>query len=432
MNEGRAEPDAATASARQAVLPWVVWALGAMTFFNAYFQRVTPSVMIDDLMRDFAASAAVLGNLSASYFYAYTAMQIPAGALVDRLGSRLVLALSVAASAVGGVLFATVSDLTLASVGRLLVGFGCGFSFVGAMKLATQWFPPRRFALVSGLTMMLGMIGGVGGQAPVAALVALWGWRGTMMAAAVGALVLAAAIWFIVRDRPEAAESMPAGTPAHESSLGGFGQALRIRETWLLSVCGLAMGTPLLAFASLWAVPYLMAVYGLSRPAAAAMSSLVIVGWGAGAPVLGWLSDRLGRRKIPMLAALAIELIAFATLVYVPGLPFVLVQGLMFLVGLAIGALPVLYALSREHTPSSATGATLALVNMAIIGAGAIFQPVVGWLLDLHWDGRLEAGVRVYSMDAFRAAFLVIVASLGIGLLAGSAARETWCRPVRS
>jgi MFS family permease len=310
-------------------------------------------------------------------------------------------------------------------VGRLLVGLGCGFSFVGVMKLATQWFPPRRFALVSGLTMMLGMIGGVGGQAPVAALVALWGWRGTMMAAAVGALVLAAAIWLIVRNHPEAAESVPAATPAHESPLGGFGQSLRIRETWLLSVCGLAMGTPLLAFASLWAVPYLMAAYGLSRPAAAAMSSLVIVGWGAGAPVLGWLSDRLGRRKIPILAAVAIELIAFVTLVYVPGIPFVLVQGLMFVLGLAIGAMPILYALSREHSPLAATGATLALVNMAVIGAGAIFQPVVGWLLDLHWDGRLEAGVRLYSVEAFQAAFLVIVASLGIGLLAGLAARET-------
>jgi MFS family permease len=252
-----------------------------------------------------------------------------------------------------------------------------------------------------------------------------------MMAAAVGALALAAAIWLVVRDRPEAAESVPAGTPAHESSLHGFGQALRIRETWLLSVCGLAMGTPLLAFASLWAVPYLMVAYGLSRPAAAAMSSLVIVGWGAGAPILGWLSDRLGRRKMPMLAAVAIELVAFAMLVYVPGLPFVLVQGLLFLVGLAIGAMPILYALSREHTPSSATGATLALVNMAVIGAGAIFQPVVGWLLDHHWDGRLEAGVRIYSVEAFRAAFLAIVACLGVGFLVGLAARETWCRPAR-
>ncbi len=431
MNEGKAGPDTAAAWAGLAGLPWVVWALGAMTFFNAYFQRVAPSVMIDDLMRDFAVNAAVLGNLSAFYFYAYTAMQIPAGVLVDRFGSRLVLALSVAASAIGGVLFAITSDLTVASIGRLLVGFGCGFSFVGAIKLATQWFPPRRFALLSGLTMMLGMIGGVGGQAPVAALIALWGWRATIIAAAVGALALSAAIWLIVRDRPESMERMPAGTPASESSLNDFGQALRIRETWLLSLFGMGMGAPLLAFASLWAVPYLMTVYVLSRPAAAAMSSLVIIGWGAGAPVLGWLSDRLGRRKTPMLAAITIELIAFAVLVYVPGLPLVLVQGLMLLHGLAIGALPIVYALSCEHTPPSASGATLAFVNMAVIGAGAIFQPVVGWLLDLHWDGRMEAGVRVYSIEAFHAAFLAIIACSAIGLMAGLAARESWCRPVR-
>jgi MFS family permease len=73
-------------------LAWTVWGLGALLYLFAFYQRVAPAVMTDQLMADFAIGGAALGNLSAFYFYAYVAMQIPTGVLADRWGPRRVLA----------------------------------------------------------------------------------------------------------------------------------------------------------------------------------------------------------------------------------------------------------------------------------------------------------------------------------------------------
>jgi MFS family permease len=150
-------------------LPWFMWSLGALFFCYAFFQRVAPSVLVSDLMRDFGVGAAVLGNLSAFYFYAYAGMQLPLGVLVDNWGPRRILAGGALVCGLGTLMFATADTLGPAYLGRLLIGAGAGFAFVATMKLAGTWFPPRRFALMSGLTGMMGMAGAVAGQAPMAA-----------------------------------------------------------------------------------------------------------------------------------------------------------------------------------------------------------------------------------------------------------------------
>ena len=98
-------------------MPWIVWFLGSLCFFFAFFQRVTPGVMVDELMRDFAVTAAVVGNLTAFYYYAYASLQIPIGVMVDRWGPRRMLTVAIALSAVGGLIFAATENLWLAYLG---------------------------------------------------------------------------------------------------------------------------------------------------------------------------------------------------------------------------------------------------------------------------------------------------------------------------
>ena len=133
------------------------WATGALFFFYAWIMRVAPSVMIDELMRDFAVGAAAIGNLSAFYFYGYAGMQIPVGLLMDRFGPRRLMTLAAAGCAVGCVMFALAPALWALSLGRFIIGATAAFSLVGAMVVAGEWFPPARFALLSGLAMMMGM-----------------------------------------------------------------------------------------------------------------------------------------------------------------------------------------------------------------------------------------------------------------------------------
>ncbi len=113
-------------------LPWLMWSLGALFFCYAFFQRVAPSVLVSDLMRDFGVGAAVLGNLSAFYFYAYAGMQLPLGVLVDNWGPRRILTGGALVCGLGTLMFATADTLGPAYLGRLLVGGGAGAGCQGA------------------------------------------------------------------------------------------------------------------------------------------------------------------------------------------------------------------------------------------------------------------------------------------------------------
>ena len=179
-----------------------VWGLGAALYLIGFFHRVAPAVLTRELMAEFALTAAALGNLSALYFYTYVAIQIPTGVMVDHWGPRRVLTAGAVLAAAGTLLFALAPDYAFVGLGRLLVGAGVGVAFVAMLKLATHWIRPSRFALVSGLALACGSIGGISAGVPLRMAVDGYGWRGVMVAAGALAAVLAAVTWAVVRDDP--------------------------------------------------------------------------------------------------------------------------------------------------------------------------------------------------------------------------------------
>jgi MFS family permease len=399
------------------------WATGALFFFYAWIMRVAPSVMIDELMRDFAVGATAIGHLSAFYFYGYAGMQIPVGLLMDRFGPRRLMTVAAAGCAVGCAVFALAPALWALSLGRFLIGATAAFSLVGAMTVAGQWFPARRFALLSGLAMMLGMAGGVFGQAPLRLLVEWLDWQRASLVLAGGGVLLALAAVATVRDGSRTAGSL-------RQVMAGMVQVGRNRQTWLIAVAGLGTAGPLLGFAALWGVPYLALTQGLDRPAAAGVTSMVFIGWGVGAPVAGWLSDRIHRRKLPFVAGLMVTALAMAGLAWAPGLPLWAVSALCFLCGFGGSGQILGFAAVRELNPPAAAGAAIGIVNAVVTGAGALFQPLLGWLLDLAWTGEMADGVRVYSVAAYGTAFSVLVAGAVVGIACILLMRETGCRQI--
>ena len=406
---------------RSRLLPILGWLTGALFFFYAWVLRVAPSVIVEELMRDFAVGAAVLGNLSAAYFYGYAGLQIPVGLLLDRFGPRRLMTGAALVCAGGCVLFATGETLTTVTAGRFLIGASAAFSLVGAMAVAGQWFPSDRFAVFSGLAMAAGMAGGVFGQAPLRIAVEASSWRTTTLLLALGGLALALSALTTVRDRWR-------GTGGILAALSGLGIVLRHRQTWLIALGGLGTSAPLLGFASLWGVPFLETAYHLPRTTAATVTSAVFVGWGIGAPLYGWLSDYIGRRRSPALVGLLLQTSALAAAVYVPGLPLTALAGLCGLVGFFGSAQIVCFALARENHSPRLSGTAIGFVNGMVTGAGALFQPLVGLLLDMAWDGQTALGARVYDTAAYQMAFAsVIVCCIG-GFLCLLAVRETYCR----
>ena len=403
------------------LLPLLAWATASLFFFYAWIMRVAPSVMVEELMGDFAVGAGVLGNLSAAYFYGYAGMQIPVGLLLDRFGPRRLITIAALSCAGGCVLFATGTTLAAVTTGRFVIGAAAAFSLVGSMAVAGQWFSPPRFAVLSGLAMAMGMAGGVFGQAPLRVAVEASDWRTANLALALGGLAIAASAWLTVRDRWR-------GSGGVGELFANFALVLRHRQTWLIALAGLGTSGPLLGFAGLWGVPFLQVAYGLERTNAATLTSLLFVGWGIGAPLFGWFSDHIGRRRPVMMAGLALETVSLATLVYIAGLPIATVAALCFLTGFFGSTQIVCFAMVKENHPARLSATGIGFVNGMVTGAGALFQPLMGVLLDLAWTGRTSAGARLYDLSAYHLSFASLLLCGLAGLVALFAVRETYCR----
>ncbi|MCW5613448.1 MAG: MFS transporter, partial [Rubrivivax sp.] len=228
------------------------------------------------MMRDLGVGGAVIGHLSAVYFFGYAGSQVPIGMLIDRFGPRRLMTLAALGCVAGCAIFALSPGISGVVVGRFVIGAAAAFSLVGAMAVAGLWFPARRFALLSGLAMMMGMLGAMVGQAPFRLVVEALDWRGAVFALAIGGLVVAIAVWATVRDRPrEARSSAP--------MLAGLARVARSRQTWLIAIAGLGTTGPLLGFAGLWGVPYFVTTLGIDRTAAASITSTMFLGRAVGA-----------------------------------------------------------------------------------------------------------------------------------------------------
>ena len=403
---------------------YIAWALGSLGFYYAWFHRVLPSVMVDRLMADFAVSGAILGTLSALYFYAYAALQLPVGAMVDRWGPGVPYASALILAALGSALFATTNSIELAYLGRIMIGVGCAFGWVAALKIIALFFPPARFAMLSGAGMCIGLSGGFSGQMIAGTMVDAFGWRVTMWGMAASGTVLSLAVFTLVSRRgPTTGDSAP--PPTMKEIFTSFGIALRQLQVWLVAGGGAIASAPLFVFGSLWGIPYLMQFHDLSRPHAASLTAMMLIGWGLGALFSGWLSDKVGQRRQPLLIGLFIAFAALVIAIYVPDLSPTLIGALMLVNGLASGVIVLTYAMAGDLAPENVRGSTFAFANMLIILSGAVFQPLSGWLLDLNWTGIVEDGVRVYEMATYETMFLIVPASYVVGIAMIMMSRNT-------
>lgn len=417
-------------SPRAALYSWSVVSLGALFYCYEYLLRTSPSVMTQELMRYYHLTGAQFGNLSGSfYYYSYVVMQIIVGLLMDRFGPRRLLTVACALCALGAYLFACSDQLVIAMIGRFLIGFGSAFAFVGAAKLATIWLPPERFAFVSGIIFCLGMLGAMFGEIVLHYLVQTVGWQTAIFSAAAAGLVITAIIWLVVRDiNPFHEDHYSHHTPTLREVLLGLVQALKSTQVWLVGSVGCLFYLFLSAYAELWAPSYLEQARGLDANVAVNANSMVFLGCAIGAPLWGWFSDMIERRRLPLMMSGVGSLITICTLLYVPQLSVTEVSILSFLFGFISSAQILVFAVVREVTPIKISGTSIGLLNMLVMFGGIIFPPIVGRLLDMNWLGTLSDGARVYSGHAFTIALSVLPVGIVLGILVTFCIRETYCR----
>lgn len=412
---------------------WLVWGLGACLYLIAFYQRVAPAVITQELSREFRLSAAALGNLSAFYFYSYVAGQIPTGLIADRWGPRRLLTAGAAVTALGTLAFALAPNAATANAGRLLIGAAGGVAFVSMLKIASHWMAPRQFAFASAMALFVGVLGATAAGAPLRVAVDAFGWRGVMAASAAATALVAVAIWIVVRDDPSErgyASYRPA-QDAHASArpvLEDLREAFAYRNIWILLVAPAAFSSLILSFAGLWGVPFLVMQYGFTTTQAATVASAMLIAWSASSLAYGVLSERLGRRKPLMIGGLVATMALWSAVVFIPGHPRALLVALLLATGISAGPFVLTFAFAKESVPPRIAGTASGVANMGVMIGGMLMQPLIGIVLDLSWGGVMADGARYYEFEAFSRAFTLILVWGALALVLLALARETHCR----
>jgi predicted MFS family arabinose efflux permease len=409
---------------------WLALGIVALAYVLSFFQRFAPAGIAQDLAVSFSTSAASLGALAATYFYVYTLMQIPTGILADTLGPRRILVLGGIVGGLGSFMFGFSPSLDWALAGRTLIGLGVSVTFIAMLKLIAVWFEESRFATMVGICMLVGNMGSVLAGAPLSALAQATGWRGVFIGIGVVSLVLALACWIVVRDRPDAGSSAAAPRFDRTVVLGGLLAVLKNRATWPAIVVNTGMAGAFFTFGGLWATPFLVQVHGMARAAASAHLSLWFGGFAVGCFFIGTLSDRIGRRK-PVLIATS-HAYAAIWLVWLSGvaMPSWLSYALFAVMGLVTAGFSLTWACSKEVNPPLLSGMSTSIANIGGFLAGALLQPLVGWVMDLGWKGAMVNGSRFYEVDAWRNGVLVITLCALMGAIGSWWIAETRCRNV--
>ncbi|MEC8064362.1 MAG: MFS transporter [Pseudomonadota bacterium] len=407
--------------------PWVVWGLAAGFFFWEYVVRMAPSAMLPELAGHLRLHAASLGGVCAAFYYAYVFMQIPVGALVDRFSPRKLLCFSTSLCCFGNYLFTITHSVVVALFARLLSGFASSFAFVVALKLATLWFPPSQLGLLAALTQVLGMLGAAFGEHYVALGTDMMGWQTTLHSITIAMLIISVATYFLVFDKPNSV-----GSGSKQDLVEGSKklwrdllQVVQSSQSWLNGMYAGLIFMPMTIF-ELWGVEYFKYAHNISSIQAADASSMLFIGWSMGGVLAGAISDRI-QKRVPILRVSAFASLAGClVMMYLP-LPLWGLKIACFVYGFVNTGLVCAYAISAEQHPQELTGVSMAFANMMSVLVGAVFQPVVGWLLDAYWAGDLSAdGIRLYSAEAYQQAMILMPVLLVLSIILSFMIKETY------
>ena len=404
-------------TSKQIILGALICAIGAFFYCYEFVLRIIPGVLQSELSAAFGhISASTFGQLSALYYFAYSPMQLPVGILMDRFGPRRLLLLACLCCTGGSFLFSYSSSIWIAGSGRFLVGFGSSFAFVGVLSLAVHWLPRRYFSLVAGLMTTLAMLGLVYGEIKITELAASMGLNYVLLTMVVIGLLLTSLIFFVVRDRPEGhiVEAQPLSEFCHNIL-----RVLTSRQVWLIAFVGACLYTSLSVFGELWGKSYLEQSYHLTKLEAAKTISVMFLGWAVGAPLVGYFSDRCGRRVFALVLGAFSSLVCISLVLYCPGLSYVSLNILMFLYGLFSASEIIIFVMAKESSGAKLSGTIFAAANMIVTLGGVIFQPLVGVLLDTFGSAtKTVTGEYVYSVLDYQIALSVLPVSLFLVLIA--------------
>jgi sugar phosphate permease len=404
-----------------------------LCYVLVFFHRLCPAVIALDIQSAFGISGTLLGVLSSAYFYAYALMQMPTGLMADSWGPRKTVSSFFLLAGMGSILMGVAPNLSIAIVGRVLVGLGVSTVFVCNFKLISEWFSKRQFVIMGGAFMAMGGIGAMSAGAPLAWISDAIGWRMTLVFVGMVTLLMAALVYLLVRDRPSEMGLPPIKMDQEETAVRiGLLKGLKMVfgsgrfwpvAVWAFNVIGISF-----AIGGLWGGPYLMQAYDLSKTAAGGVLSTFALALILGSPLLGWLANLFGRKPVLIGCSLLLGLACGLMGWFINSMTLPALYILFFCIFLSGGAIgPVIAAVSKELFPISIAGTSVGAVNLFPFIGAAIFQVLIGIVLT---SGNNDQAV--YTLAGFRYMFLICLIGAIISLAAAVFSRETQQRRGRS
>jgi sugar phosphate permease len=365
------------------------WGLVALFFFYDYLLKFSVSILKPALMEEFNITTTDFGVIISMYMITYTIMQIPAGVLIDRWGPRKIITCAAITCGLGCLLFSHADTTFLLLIGRALIGLGASFSLVTCSKLAATWFNPNRFAFLFGFMVTIAFLGGMFGINLSTLVINFYGWRSGMEVAGIVCLFMALVMWFIIRDAPSNSNVEPTQENSSIKELClQLVQVTKDVQTWLSSIYAGLMFVPttILAF---WGTAYLSETNNLSLELSGGLTSSIFVGWIVGSPAYGYMSDRLGKRKLLMFVSALSTLIFSTILIFCSGLSYMTIATLMFLVGFCSSGFAIAFTALKENYSVSLVGAALGFMNTINTLFEALSVIIVGKVIDMQFGCTL-------------------------------------------
>jgi MFS family permease len=393
----------------------VAWLLVLFYYFYQYALRSAPSVMIPQLSEAFGLSALGVASIIGMFYYGYSPFSLITGASLDRLGLRLVVPAGAVAVGIGAILFAT-GNYTVASIGRFLQGAGGAVPIVGAIYIVSKYFPGSRAATLIGSAQMFGMAGGFTGQFAVGPVIqGGMPWRSFWIVLGIAGLVLSIILFFFLPKEPR--QEKPDNYL--KSTLNAFKTVFKNPQSLLCGFIAALIFIPTNVLDMIWGVRFLQEGYGLDYGDAVMRSAAVPFGWIIGCPLLGFISDKIGRRKPVMLGGAVVLLLCLTWALFGREGIFPAFS-ISLMVGIASGAGMIPYTVVKEANPPQLSGTATGVCNFITFTFSALLGPVFGWVLV-----RSSMGSGHFILKDYQVTFEPLLVGIGLAIFLIFLLKET-------
>jgi sugar phosphate permease len=385
-------------------LPFFMWFFPLIFFTYQFILRLWPSLMMNQIMQQFAVDASGFGLLASLYYYGYSSMQIPIAVMIDRFKARYIIFFCAVLCGIATLGFNYTNNWYLACLSRFLIGAGSAVGFLGVSKVISEWFPKDQYARMVGFSFSIGLMGAIYGGKPINIFVENYTWQKVALTLGFISIAIGIGTYLFLRS-PKKSNSQ---IEQIEVTASNFKKLLSSPNIWLLAIANLLMVGSLEGFADVWGVQYLMTAYHLSKSNAAELTSFIFVGMLFGGPLLANLSKIFGNYLVISLCGLGMAL-TFILLMSNIQNNWYWIASLFFCIGIMCCYQVIVFAAGADLVSSQLLGVTIAFLNCVNMLGGSFFHTVIGLLMDASWTGIVgNDGVRQYTLGSYKTSLMII------------------------